>query len=77
MVGSGSLLINIPSLFNCSFRSLKSANSTLGLFGGDLGDVEGVFRHVEDRDIIAEDMGDTRADDLAEYSLWASFSILT
>ena len=76
MVISGSLLINIPCFFNCSFRSLKSASSTLGLFGGDLGDPpQGVFLQVDCSDIIAEEMGDTLADDLAEYSLCASFNI--
>jgi len=76
MVGSGSLLMNIPCFFNCSFRSLKSANSTFGLFGGDLGEAEGVFLHVDWSDIIAEEMGDTRAEERAEYSRWASFNIL-
>merc|ERR1719471_533051 len=63
IVISGSLLINIPCFFNCSFRSLKSANSTLGLFGGDLGEVEGVFLQVDCKDIIADDIGETRADE--------------
>ena len=76
MVGSGSLLMKIPCFFSCSLRSLKSANSTLGLLGGDLGEAEGVFLHVDCSDIIAEEMGDTLADDRAEYSLWASFNIL-
>jgi len=69
IVGSGSLLMKTPCFFNCSFKSLKSANSTLGLFGGDLGEVDGVFLHVDCSDIIADDIGDTRADERAEYSL--------
>ena len=76
IVGSGSLLMKTPCFFNCSFRSLKSASSTLGLFGGDLGEAEGVFLHVELTDIKADEMGETLAEDLAEYSRWASFSIL-
>ena len=70
------LFMNTHCFLSCSFKSLKSANSTFGLFGGDLGEVEGVFLHVDDNDIIAEEMGDTRAEDLAEYSRWASLSIL-
>jgi len=68
MVGSGSLLMNTPWFFSCSFRSLKFASPTLGLLGGDLGEEEGVFLHVEETDIIADDSGDTRADERAEYS---------
>jgi len=75
MVGSGSLLMNTPSFLSCSFRSLKSASSTFGLFGGDLGEAEGVFLHVDETDIIADEIGDTLADDLAEYSFCASFNI--
>jgi len=76
MVGSGSLLMNTPWFFNCSFKSLKFARPTLGLLGGDFGDEEGVFLHVDDTDMIADDSGDTRAEDRAEYSFWASFNIL-
>ena len=76
MVGSGSLLINTPWFFSCSFKSLKFARPTLGLLGGDFGDEEGVFLHVDDTDMIADDSGDTRAEDRAEYSFWASFNIL-
>ena len=68
IVGSGSRLINTPCFFNCSLRSLKLASPTLGLLGGDLGDAVGVFLHVEETDIIAEDNGETRAEDRAEYS---------
>ena len=68
IVGSGSLLIKTPCFFSCSFRSLKSASSTLGLFGGDLGEADGVFLQVEFNDIKADEMGDTLAEDLAEYS---------
>ncbi len=45
-----------------------------GLLGGDLGEAEGVFLHVEDMDIIAELMGDTRAE-LRADSRWASRNI--
>lgn len=76
MVGSGSLLMNTPCVFNCSFKSLKLARPTLGLFGGDFGEAEGVFLHVDETDIIADEIGDTLADDRAEYSFWASFNIL-
>ena len=39
---------------------LKSASSTLGLLGGDLGEPPvGVFLQVEERDIMAEEMGET------------------
>merc|ERR1719384_1699493 len=49
MVGSGSRLMNTPFFFSCSFRSLKSASSTLGLLGGDLGEPPvGVFLQVEE-----------------------------
>ena len=75
IVGCGSLLMNTPWVFSCCFKSLKSASSTFGLFGGDLGEAEGVFLHVDETDIIAEEIGDTRADDRAEYSFCASFSI--
>ena len=68
IVGSGSLLMKTPCFFSCCFRSLKSASSTLGLFGGDLGEADGVFLQVEFTDIKAEEMGETRAEDLAEYS---------
>ena len=68
MVGSGSRLMKTPCFFSCCFRSLKSASSTLGLLGGDLGEAEGVFLQVELTDIRADEMGDTRAEDLAEYS---------
>ena len=68
MVGSGSLLMNTPWVFNWSFKSLKLARPTLGLFGGDLGEAEGVFLHVDETDIIADEIGDTLAEDRAEYS---------
>ena len=45
-----------------------------GLFGGDLGEADGVFLQVEETDIMAELMGDTRAEDRAEFSRWASFN---
>ena len=48
----------------------------LGLFGGDLGDADGVFLQVDDKDIIAELIGDTLAELRAEFSLCASLSIL-
>ena len=67
-MGSGSRLIKTPCFFSCCFRSLKSASSTLGLFGGDLGEADGVFLQVEFTDIKAEEMGETLAEDLAEYS---------
>lgn len=47
-----------------------------GLFGGDFGDGVGVFFLVDDSDISADDMGDTRAEDLAENSRWASLNML-
>ena len=68
IVGSGSLLMNTPWVLSCSFKSLKFASSTFGLFGGDLGEAEGVFLHVDDTDIIADEIGDTLADERAEYS---------
>ena len=46
-------------LFRASYH-LKSASSTLGLLGGDLGEPPvGVFLQVEERDIMAEEMGET------------------
>ena len=45
-----------------------------GLFGGDLGEADGVFLQVEETDIMAELMGDTRAEDRAEFSRCASFN---
>ena len=63
-------------------------SSVLGLLGGDLGDVAGVVRHpVDERDTLAEEMGetlaetraeemgDTRAEDRADISRWASRNI--
>ena len=48
----------------------------LGLLGGDLGEAEGVFLHVDDMDIMAELIGDTRAELRAEFSRCASRNIL-
>jgi len=76
IVGSGSLFMNTPWLFNCSFKSLKLASPTLGLLGGDFGEADGVFLHVDDTDMIADDKGETLAEERAEYSLCASLSIL-
>ena len=68
--------------------SVISVSSVLGLLGGDLGDVAGVVRHpVDERDTLAEEMGetlaetraeemgDTRAEDRADISRWASRNI--
>ena len=76
MVGPGSLLMNTPWAFSCSFKSWKYASSTFGLLGGDLGEEEGVFFDVDETDIIADERGDTLADDRVEDSLCASLSIL-
>ena len=46
-----------------------------GLLGGDFGEADGVFLQVEDIDIIAELIGDTRAE-LRADSRWASRNIL-
>ena len=40
-----------------------------GLFGGDMGEGIGEFRHVEFRDIMAEMIGETLADVRQEVSL--------
>ena len=56
--------------------SSKWTSSVLGLLGGDLGEAEGLFLQVEERDIRAELMGETRAEERAEFSFWASRSIL-
>ena len=68
---SGSRLTTIDLRF-----SSKLTSSVLGLLGGDFGEAEGVFLHVEESDIMAELMGETRAEERAEFSRCASFSIL-
>lgn len=68
---SGSLFTTTPRRFSSKF-----ANSVFGLFGGDFGEAEGVFLQVEESDIMAELMGETRAEDRAECSFCASRSIL-
>lgn len=56
--------------------SVNVANSQFGLFGGDLGEEQGVFLlGVVERDISAEEMGETLVDDRLD-SLCASRSIL-
>ena len=51
--------------------------SSLTALGGDLGEAEGLFLQVEETDIWAEVMGETRAEERPEFSLWASRSILS
>lgn len=75
IVGSGSRLMNTPWFFNCSFKSLKLARPTFGLLGGDFGEEDGVFLHVDETDMIADESGETLAEDRAEYSFCASFNI--
>jgi len=53
----------------------KFASSVFGLLGGDFGEAEGVFLHVEDKDIMAELIGETLAEERAEFSRCASLSI--
>lgn len=72
-------LFEFCSLILLTYTPLNSsenvANSGFGLLGGDLGEELGLFRFgVEERDISAEDMGDTLVDDLL-VSLCASRSM--
>ena len=46
------LLTKMPCCLSCSLNSLKSDSSTLGLFGGDFGEAEGVFFVVEETDLM-------------------------